>query len=78
MSILNQAFTVDSKFDDYLQSALIDESYNIISDIDIKMYFFICQLFDKAIDKNIVAIGITDYFPAALRATGEFTPTFWT
>ena len=62
MSILNEQFNMDSKFDEFLKTELGNEEYNSLKNIDKIMYFYINKLFNKALEENIVAIGITDYY----------------
>lgn len=58
MSILCNNYSINKNELDYFLSD-IGDGFN---DEEVKMYYFIRELFKKAIEKNIVAIGITDYF----------------
>lgn len=58
MSILCNNYSISENERDEFLSYVGDDFNNE----KIKMYYFIRQLFNKAIEKNIVAIGITDYF----------------
>ena len=58
MSILCNNYSINkNERDDFLSD--IGDGFN---DEEVKMYYFIRELFNKALEKNIVAIGITDYF----------------
>ena len=58
MSILYENYTLnEDEKDEFLKCIGNDFDNN-----EVKMYYFIKQLFNKAIQNNIAAIGITDYF----------------
>jgi|GEM_PF-356699 len=58
MSILCNNYSINkNERDDFL--SCIGDGFN---DEEVKMYYFIRELFNKALKRNIVAIGITDYF----------------
>ena len=61
-SILCNHYNTDPKFNKFLKSVMEENEYNALEENDKKMYFFINQLFTKAIDEEIFAIGITDYY----------------
>ena len=57
MSVLYNNYAMSDEEKDTLGNTL-----GIYNNDDLKMYNFIKKLFNKAIEQNIVAIGITDYF----------------
>lgn len=61
LSILHQNYKMKPDFDEYLKSELSGQ-YKELTDIDKRMYCFIKELFNKAIEKEIAAVGVTDYY----------------